>query len=386
MIELNGVKVTVDDLVTMYNIPIDKLRKAPVFEINPIYKVPDKLNGGFKVPVGNSFDAVFFGRNRKTGHTDELRFVLSKTASRVGDKLIDVYDPKKVVFRGDAVLKTDIEEAIYFWLHPKNKTSPFRSPKTTKPWRYIFVDNEAVANQVIESIRILTEALNHAGSLSGRTKVIMAKGLNIQSVENMEPYQLTAALLNKAKENPALYMEKVAKNDTLFDGMIQDAIDKNMFISKDTSGLKSWFWNAGPNNGEKIVDVTGGVQDPAVVLFNFIRENIERFYTPITNLSLSISSQEKASTFLSDKVIDLDGGGASEEYYKHVAGNHSEAILEEEPDNIGSDIKDDLDDEFPENVKIDFKDDDLPETTQPGSQDDDIPEELRNAQAKSRRR
>lgn len=373
MIEIDKKQVTLEFIATEFNIPLAKIRKAPVFEINPTFRVKDVLNGGFKVPVGTAFDAVFFAKNPKTGKTHEFRFILAKGNDRVGDKLIDTYEPRKVVFRGDAALKSDIDEAVYFYLHPKNRTSPFRSPKTTKPWRYDFIDNEARSNAVIDSIKILSGALSHATGLTGKMLKIMAKGLEIAGVDAMEPSQVTAALLLKAKSNPELYMERVNRsNEVVFKGIIQDAIDKNLIICKEKMGLKSWIWNAGKNKGEKIVDVLGNNVDQNLILFNHINANIESFYTPITQLADEVTSVENASAFLSGKKINLGEEArpiSTVNVEEQVEKRYQQQIQHEE--DLNSNNEEPLSEE---------------DDNGPGlMDDDDIPEDFKQASAEKKR-
>lgn len=349
MILVNNQKVTISELSEMFDIPLDKLEKKPVFEINPDMKKRDYLNKGWKIPVGKQFPSHFFVKHPETKETVEIRYAATINQERVGDKLIDKYSPRKVTFRGSATFKPDVDEAIFFYLSIHNRTSPFRTKDMTKPWTYEFVDDEKRAEGVIESMSLLGNALAHAAKLKGQRLKVTAKGLRISGAEHMDEVGLKAAILQKAQENPGFYMAKVEDSSILFDGLIQDAIDQNVFVLVEKYGVKTWKWGSGPHTGDSVVNVTAGATDSVQALFNHIKADVENYYHTLTNISETVNAESKAKSFLANKNFDFldkdndenESGEPAQELYKEIRTNMPSNTA---PDN-NDDDEDDLDED-----------------------------------------
>lgn len=312
MLFLDKEQVTAQELAEKFVIDIAKVEKAPVFEINPNRKVPDPLNRTHKTPYGKGLMAVFYAKDPKTNKTHEIRFATSVNPERVGDKIIDKYEPRKVNFKGSADLKVDIDEAIYFYLHPQHKKSPFRRADAVKPWYYDFIDNTARAEDEMKALTAEIDAMNHVNKLSATRLTILAKGMKIQGVDHKEPIIVRAELMRIAKADPITYLNKAERQATLFDGMIQDAIDKDVFHLSNVSGIRRWTWNAGPRIDEVIVDVVNITQDPTQVLFNHIKQNINEYFNDLQNVTTTLRSQQISENFLENQdmtFLDNEGGG-----------------------------------------------------------------------------
>lgn len=347
MILVNNKQVTINDLVKVFNIPIEKLEKKPVFEINPEMKKRDFLNKGWKIPLGKQFPTVFFVKDPKTRESIEIRYAATINQERVGDKLIDKYSPRKVTFRGSASFKPDLDEAVFFYLSIHNRTSPFRTKDMTKPWTYEFVDDEKRAEGVIESMSLLGNALAHAAKLKGQRLKVTAKGLRISGAEHMDEVGLKAAILQKAQQDPGFYMSRVEDSSILFDGLIQDAIDNNVFVLVEKYGVKTWKWGSGPHTGDSIVNVTAGATDPVQAIFNHIKADVESYYHTLTNISETVNAESKAKSFLANKSFDFldndnDDSAPVVDTREHEVPQNAEPVQTKAPV-----IPDDDDDEFP---------------------------------------
>lgn len=300
MILINGVAKAPAELERLFGIPLEKMKKSSEFAINEVLKGYDLGAKQKRIFGGAKFPATFTTED-KDGNSIEVIYAKTKTKSKDKDgRFTDVFSPKKVDFDGDSDIPSTIDETIFKYLHPKNRQSIFRSEFEQTPFMYEFVDKQAKATTAIKKGDVMLEALQHAKGLTGLDLRMIAKGLNVQNVDGKEELEIQAELSNLAMSDPASYLKTVGRQVTAFDGRIIDAIDKGLFILKDSFGVSKWEWNAGKNKGAMICEVTNSSIAPQDFLKNYIKSNdINSFHSEIVNLQTGVEANEKAEAFLS---------------------------------------------------------------------------------------
>ncbi len=256
----------------------DKLMKKPLFEINPALVIADPANGlgATKVRQGMEFPAYFRVKLRD-GKNVEIRYCTNRTPDLKTHGQTEVYTPKKVYFEGKAeFLNDDQDKAIYYFLHFYNKNSPFREPGLPfegKPFEYEFQDDVAKADASIAKIVLRTKATQHAMSLAGEQLFIIAKGMRIEGVHEMEEGAVRAKLMEYADAKPQDYLDKANSQVNHIEGLIYDAIDKNIFVIDSGSGVKRWKWAMGSKEGEIIAEFSNNVPDLRRALITHIQQS-----------------------------------------------------------------------------------------------------------------
>lgn len=327
MLEIDGQRVSHTQMEQRFKIPVKKVLGAPVFEINPEKKPKDVLNGGFKVPVGKRFQAKLYTKDAD-GMSCEVRYYKTVNDDRVGNNIVRRYSPRKVTFRGPYMLINDDDLALFMYLSRENRQSPLRDPGSN--WYFEFVDKQSRADDILQTLLVEQQAMSRASSYVGKRLYTLAKGFNIDGVDTMEENEKRAALMLIAKKDPAKFLQDTDRNDILFNGMIRDSVDKNIFVLKERSGLQAWFWNKGAKAGKKITDVTS--DRPIDSLYIAVHENIEDYYKDMLTMTDQIDAGAKASSFLEKQVIKFDD---------EVKSNDSEEYLEDTFDDDNENYNDD---------------------------------------------
>lgn len=279
MILINKKQVIISELAKVLGvtIPIDKILKKPLFEINPelIYKDPANGPMARKNRQGMEFPAEFRVR-KANGEVVEIRYATNAMPDKTTEGRTEKYVPKKVQFDGKAVfLAGDADKAVYYYLHFFNKQSPFRlewQQYFNKPFEYEFQNDEMKANLQIEAITARNKATDHASKVSVDEMIILAKGLRIGGVHAMEPIQVRAAMMQFANDNPKLYMEKIQSTVNQVEGLILDGIDKGIFVLDQGQNIKRWKWAMGPKTDQLIVELPTSVGNTHQALITHVQQ------------------------------------------------------------------------------------------------------------------
>lgn len=291
---------------------LGKLQKHGVFDITEHRKTMDMGTKRLKHGAGLDFPANFFVKDQD-GNTVEIRFATSISTKNMENRSVDVYEPRAVKFIGEAEQKIDLDEALYFFLHPKNQSSPFRAMGnyTSLP-DYIYDDKQAKAQTKLKEMDMLTEALIHAREVSGEEMEIFARGMGIPNVENIDESEIRSQLAQMAQQDPYNYLKKKDSRVTEFEGKIYHAIEKGIFLLNDTFGNKRWVWGVGRDKGRTIVDVNVAESDTTGVLMTHLKENIGEYYDLIEGAKKSINAESNAEAFLSSVKAEKNGGKKKE--------------------------------------------------------------------------
>lgn len=202
---------------------------------------------------------------------------------------VEKFNPKSIVFEGSAIQVGDDDSLFAFWyLHPNNKQSPFR--KLNSPYYWEFTDQSADAEVDINSIQDQTMAFGLiVGDKAWSYPVlkILAKGMGIANVDQMEPEVVKASLIRMAKENPKEFYSKAQSHTIPFNGTIQDAIDQNVITLVNKNGMQRWHFGT-----EEICLVSVGVSNPLDVLRDHISNNMHIWFDRI-KMAISQRGEEK---------------------------------------------------------------------------------------------
>lgn len=322
MLLINKKQVTISGIEKALNIriPVDKILKKPLYEINPALVVPDHHNNGagaVKVRQGIEFPA-YFRVKLKTGEDVEIRYCTNRTPDKTTHGQTEVFSPRKVSFEGKAEFIGDEEDkAVYYYLHFYNRQSPFRNKGYQyegKPFEYEFQDNEAKADAAIAMIKLRTEATTHALNLDGENLMIIAKGMKIDGVHGMEPREVKATLMQFADSNPKLYLEKAQSQVNHIVGLIYDAIDKDIFVLENYGGIHRWRWAVGAKKDELIVELSSNVRDFKEALITHIQQTpgvVNEFLPVLLNARLAVAAQNNITNELQGvNILDMVKGAA----------------------------------------------------------------------------
>ncbi len=291
-------QVTVDELSKKVNIPVEKLSKSRRFELNPSFNGVDLGNSDyqrksvFKTPSGITKPAVFTFRD-SDGYDCSLRYCTQVPhKKRTNDGVVDVYTPRKVRIEGEGTHAQNNDLAVWMWLNPANNQSPYRR---TTYWLWQLFDQEEIANSTVESVDRLFDALSHVNNLSADNMVIFAKGIGL-SVGDKSAKEVRAQLLTIAKDDPEGYLKRTTQELVNFHGLVQDAIDRGIFIQKESHGTSFWTWAEGPYKGVEIL-FTDKSKDANEMLKDFVTEkdNVAFYWVELNksrNRSLSEGSAE----------------------------------------------------------------------------------------------
>lgn len=302
------------------DLPIDKIFKKPLFEINPALVVADPANGpgATKVRQSMEFPAVFRAQ-LKSGEDVEIRYCTNRQPDPKFMGQTEKFAPRMVEFEGKAeFIADDKDKAVYFWLHFYNKTSPFRQEGV--PYEYALVDDDARATELIAGITLRSKATAYAAGLSGSEMIIIAKGMKIPGASTMEPLMVKAQLMQYASDKPAEFLNKAESQVNHIEGLIRDSIDKGIFILENVFNSKRWRWGMGVKKGEVIVEMSASVPDEPQALITHISQNIQEFLPVLIDTAKTINARVN----LENKLDNID-------VFAQLRGN-TPAVNDQEPE------------------------------------------------------
>lgn len=297
MILVDNVQKTPAELADMFGIPLKQIKEYTEFVFNENLKGYDLGSRKKRDAQPQRFPASFYSDD-KNGISREIKYAASKANVKDKDgKVREVYSPKKVQIEGDTTVVTKLDLAIYFYLYPSNKQSPFRT-ETSAIWTYSFVDRQSIAKETIGRGDDMLNALQHAKKATGKDLKVLAKGMGLDGVDDMSELQIQAALSNLALVDPKAYLTKVGKQTTKMEGIVIDAVDKNVFKLDSSLGSLKWLWDAGNDKGQLVCEVTNSAITPQRFLINHVMSNLDVFYSKLLNLSQETGIYDKAEQFL----------------------------------------------------------------------------------------
>lgn len=303
MLLVDKKQVTREELAFRFGIDLKKIEKRPEFEATKSFI--DRINGGRKKsPAGHNTLCKFMVQDPKTKMTVEIRYAETNNQRVVGDRVIDKFEPRQIVFSGSAMAfdktnPTDLDKALYLALYPSNAFSPFRTERSGKA-KHEFIDTSARAEKRIGEINNMGEAILHATQVNGEDMRIFAKGLNIAGIEYKEDREVRADLMEYAQKNPTIYIKAKDSQLTIIEGRIENFVDKGIFKLEQIGNVRRWTWTSGPKEGEIITDIINTTQEAKQALKNHIFNNINEFMPLLNTLTQTLSSRITAEKALKD--------------------------------------------------------------------------------------
>lgn len=287
-------------------IPLDKIKKKPLFEINPALIFKDPANGVGATKHRNSMEfPCYFQALLKDGTSVEIRYCTNRTPDAKFMGQTEKFSPRMVEFDGKAeFIQDDLDKAVYYWLHFFNKTSPFR--KDGLPYEYELVDDQGRANELIANITLRSKATAHAAALSGSELIITAKGMKIAGANSLDELSIKAQLMQFASDKPAEYLNKAQSQVNHIEGLIRDSIDKGIFVLENVFNSKRWKWAMGVKKGEIIVEMSSSVSDDDQALITHIAQNIQEFLPVLIDTAKTTNAKTNLEKAVADiNVFDL---------------------------------------------------------------------------------
>lgn len=332
MILVDNKQLKPEEVGQMFNIPVETVKKYAEFKINENLKGYDLGSRKKRDTQERLFPAVFFAED-KSGVNREIRYASRKSQVKDRDgRVTDKFAPRKVKIDGDITVVNELSLALFLYINPKSKNSPFRDQGPVM-WEYEFVDRQAVAKQNVGRGESMKSALNHASASKGPDLKLLAKGMGLQNLDSMTELEIQAELTNLALQNPQEYIDKAGKQTTKMDGRIIHAIDKGIFKFDQSFGTPKYLWAMGPNKGQLICEVTNQSITPELYLQNFIKANLDKFYTQLLAILDNVNVEEQAEAFLAKQtetrtVVEVDYTKPLESF--EDATEQEEEILSEE--------------------------------------------------------
>lgn len=242
---VDDVNVGVKELCTVLGIDPKTIpsKLERIFEINPDRVTKDE-QGNPKTPRRLGISAKFNVFSPVKDKVVTVRYAESALPQTTKAGLNTTnYSPAHLFIHGKEQNVSDDYAYFYMYIHPDNNQSPFR--KIDGGYRYLFKDNEALAKAdlIKEEQKIRAMALIIGDSAFTMSELIqIAKGMNIPNVDRLEPSVVKNELKKLALANPNKFFDDARSNSIIFNGLIQDALDKNKITLQSSNGYKRWYF------------------------------------------------------------------------------------------------------------------------------------------------
>ncbi len=222
------------------------------------------------------------------------------------------YDNKMMTLPKDQLMVSGNEKNLVFFLFisTKNLTSPLNIGKANPNCDYKYLDSEATARLLNEKEDILIEALSTFKSLGEAQIKTLAKGYKLSSnIDDLSIEEVKTLLRNKVKQDPAKFNLDIQSHEVALDGTIQDAIDKQIITSRNSTSGFTWILNGidlveTPNNNNPIPSLRTVILGNMDEYFPMIKDGIQK-----RNVAASPKIDAKHfSDFIGDGNSSFDAG------------------------------------------------------------------------------
>lgn len=302
-------QITVEEFAAIMGISetiLEKIKKNPVFEINPRKTKPDKLNGGTTAPAGRSMRPLI--QRKIGGITFKFRYATSVIPDDVNPRK-STYEPKRLMFMDDSAIYKELEEAVFIYALP----TCMDSPNPDRDWHYRFQNKEKEALQVTERAAKIGKCLTMInGGLSDTDVILVAKGIFAQnsgqvqvipnpSARNKTLAEVRADLTTLALKDPDFFLANADNDINTFYGQMFDGVDRGIFeVRTGAANVRAWYWNAGPKKDDKIAEIKPGQKDFDVLRMT-IEANPNAYYDTLVKSIQQASGKENMAQFLAKK-------------------------------------------------------------------------------------
>ena len=296
MFYLNGEKVSVDKLISEYNIPMPN-KTLGIFELDKSQIRRDRSNGGIKYAISKQVRTKFRGTDPKTKEDVEVAY--SEGTPKRKDGIITCF-PRNLEFTGHRTYfdtQEEKEKWVFFYLYPRNKQSPFR-PSRKVPYWQIF-DPELQAGESNRYDDLLTDCLLFIRECKEADLKHKAKGMGID-VTQFSHAEIMAAMRQKAKANPERFLNDLTDHSVEWKGRVLDAIDSGVFTQVMKNGLTRWHWGKGDFTGEEICIVQASEAPLEALMRAMADGDFSVFHGQLKIIEKQTSVKEKTDSHLKD--------------------------------------------------------------------------------------
>lgn len=304
MIFIDKVAYTAREVAERFGVPYEKLEKTPEFLINPedIVRKPGQ-SAEISIKAGTRVMANIIVR--VNGKSIEIRYAESANDRYIGDKLVPEYTPRKITFLGEAQLieESNMDLAVFMYLHPFNRNSPFRKPTAAYSWYFKDIEAESAIQMDINTA--LMESMYEISSLSGEPLRIIAKGFGVTGVLSLPDNAIKSQLIEMAKVDPVEFNKNIGSQQTQFRGLILNGIDNGLFVVKRRGGTDTWMWGAGQSAGQPIVDIVDKGVSQSDILIEQILYKITEYYPILVNAVKAVGAKANADEYLANTDLNV---------------------------------------------------------------------------------
>lgn len=303
MLYLGDEQVTRNQVAAIFGFT-DKLKqieKAPSFEVVKERKWVDRYNHNLtKAGAGMGYRTHFAVTDPRDNLEKMFRYVKQKTFKTIKNELKEVFEPRQVDFLGiKNAFKKDLDLGVWYYMHPDTEGSPIRAVSNSKnPAKLTYIDTKARAQDKIEGVNRLKDAMNHAGNLNDAQAITLAKGMGMKNVDRMDVESVKADLLVLASTKPKEYLEKATSELTLIEGKIYNLIDSGIFKLEKIGAVRRWIWTEGVNQGGTIIEIVNITVEPKTALINHLLTNLNEYLPSIINYNDTINSKRVAESYI----------------------------------------------------------------------------------------
>lgn len=243
---VDDVSVGVKELCVVLGIDPNSIPKKldRIFQINP-EKITKDNEGNEKTPrrlgVSTKFNIYPKGADKML----TIRYAEEAIPNNKNGYVVTRYAPAQLWINGkEELIKDDL---IYFfmYIHPNCKQSPFR--ELDKGFRYFFLDREDIAKDDLlrdeQEMKAMSMIIGDRAMSITQLRQI-AKGMNISGVDRLTDAEVKNQLKYLAKKNPNGFRDDATSNSIVFNGMLQDAVDKHIVKMVPNNGYKRWYFNS----------------------------------------------------------------------------------------------------------------------------------------------
>ncbi len=271
-IYVDNEKMSVNEVLQLLGlkdqVKIPESKRKRVFEFTR--KTPDRLNGGTRIPRSVNAIPQFSVYSEKLGYTVTIRYATSQKRKKDSEP---EYSPLYLSMLPDELGFVEINDDfifLFWYLHPTHELSPFY--KSGTPVDYKFLNKDSIAKMEIEREEYLINGLaiiigDNAWNIFQLRR--LAKGLKEPGVDELTDSQVKQVLRNIAHKDPVGFYNSTRVADFMFEGLVQDAVDKKVLELKSLNSLERWYLN-----GEELLPISYG-QDARKELSDFVATRVD---------------------------------------------------------------------------------------------------------------
>lgn len=183
------------------------------------------------------------------------------------------------MIEGLSLALTDDQKTKFFFLyiHTYNKQSPLNFGKPNPNCIYQFNDTAKLAKEEDDKEELLFEALTLLKGLGELQLRQVAKGYKMPNIDDLQEVEVRKLVRAKLKENPAQFTLDLESNEIAIEGIIQDALDKQIITMSLNGNVRTYIL------GDKQLAQISVGNPPMPYLRSEIESNLEHYFPLLSN-------------------------------------------------------------------------------------------------------